>query len=123
MTGKQERFVQEYLLDLNGAAAARRAGYSVKSAAGTAVRLLAQEDVKLAVSHAMEERAEKCSIRQENVLKELGNIAFGQASDASGAAVKLGSKLRALELLGKHLGMFEGVGAMEDAGVQIVEDI
>ena len=33
LTGKQQNFVNEYLIDLNATAAAKRAGYSVKSAA------------------------------------------------------------------------------------------
>ena len=32
LTPKQQRFVEEYLIDLNAAASARRAGYSVRSA-------------------------------------------------------------------------------------------
>ena len=32
LTPKQERFCQEYLVDLNAAAAARRAGYSKQTA-------------------------------------------------------------------------------------------
>ena len=46
-------------------------------------------------------------VDQDAVLQALAEVAFGEASDESGARVKLASKLRALELLGKHLGMFE----------------
>ena len=40
LTAKQARFVEEYLVDLNGTQAAIRAGYSPKTAAATASRLL-----------------------------------------------------------------------------------
>ena len=40
LTPKQERFVDEYLVDLNATAAAKRAGYSEKSASRIAIELL-----------------------------------------------------------------------------------
>ena len=40
---KQSRFVREYAVDCNGAAAAVRAGYSPRSAKVTASRLLTNE--------------------------------------------------------------------------------
>lgn len=45
LTEKQKRFVQEYLVDLNATAAARRAGYSEKSASRIAVELLNKNQV------------------------------------------------------------------------------
>ena len=122
MTEKQERFIEEFLVDLNGAAAARRAGYSEKSAAHTASGLLAQPEIRQAVDAAKAARSERTGIRQEQVLRELGRIALSEASDASGAEVKLGSKLRALELLGRHLGLFDG-STVPDQPVRILEDV
>ena len=57
------------------------------------------------------------------VVQALREVAVGEASDESGASVKLASKLRALELLGKHLGLFEGLGARVLPKVEIREDI
>ncbi|MBK6335547.1 MAG: terminase small subunit [Betaproteobacteria bacterium] len=45
MTPRQHRFVSEYLVDRNGAAAAVRAGYSVRSAKQIAYQPLAKPDV------------------------------------------------------------------------------
>lgn len=45
MNAKQQRFVDEYLLDLNAAAAARRAGYGQKTARSQAERLLTNVDI------------------------------------------------------------------------------
>ena len=56
LTPKQRRFVEEYLVDLNAAASARRAGYcprSPKSAAATGSRLLRQKAVREAVREAI----------------------------------------------------------------------
>ena len=57
------------------------------------------------------------------VIRELKLVAMAPASDENGAAVKLGSKLRALELLGKHLGIFEGKNGAGLAKVEIREDL
>lgn len=43
---KQKRFVREWLIDMNGTRAAIRAGYSEKSAANTASRLMKDPDVQ-----------------------------------------------------------------------------
>lgn len=59
---------------------------------------------------------------RDKVLEELGRIAFCEASDESGAKVKMASKLKALELLGKCVGAFDRAGAGEDQ-VVIVDDI
>lgn len=123
MTYKHGRFIEEYLIDFNGAAAARRAGYQEKSASVTACRLLKDPEIKRVLQEKMAARAEKMQIRQDTVLQELKNVAFADGSDASGAVVKLTSKLKALELLGKHLGLFEGSGGKEPEQVKILEDV
>ena len=123
MTERQKRFVEEYLVDLNGTAAARRAGYGYKNAGGRACELLRRPDVAQAVADAMEARAKRTQIRQDEVLAELKAIAFSEASDCNGAALKVAGKLRALELLGKHLGLFEGQGGAAQEPVRILEDI
>ena len=43
LTARQERFVAEYLIDLNATQAAIRAGYSQKRASEMAYQLLGQE--------------------------------------------------------------------------------
>ncbi len=62
MTPKQEAFVREYLIDLNGTQAAIRAGYSPATANEQASRMLANVSVAEAVAKAKAERAEKCEI-------------------------------------------------------------
>ena len=57
MTAKQERFVEEYLIDLNATQAAIRAGYSPKTANEQGARLLAKVSIQAAVSKAQAEGA------------------------------------------------------------------
>ncbi len=115
--------MEEYLVDLCGARAAVRAGYSAKWARSQGSRLLRKPHIRQAIDKAMEERVKEIHIRREEVIGELKKVAMAPASDENGAAVKMGSKLRALELLGKHLGIFEGRGEEMKETVKIVEDI
>ena len=71
----------------------------------------------------METEKTACQLRREQVIEELKAVAFAPASDASGAELKVAQKLKALELLGKHLGLFEGIGARALPKVEIREDI
>ena len=123
MTGRQERFIREYLVDLCAAAAARRAGYTPKSARSIGCRLLKDPEIRRKVAVAMEQEKEENTLRREQVLQELKAVAFAPASDASGAELKVAQKLKALELLGKHLGLFEGIGARQLPKVEIREDV
>ena len=123
MNLRQERFIREYLVDLCGAAAARRAGYASAGARNTAYRLLQNPEIRRKVAQAMELEKEDTALRREQVLEELKVVAFAPASDASGAELKVAQKLRALELLGKHMGLFEGLGARVMPKVEIREDV
>lgn len=160
LTDKQQRFVDEYLIDLNATQAAIRAGYSVKRASEIGYQQLQKTTVSRAISEAMAERSKRTGINADRVLQELARIAFVKASDVidttdatikydasdddlatiqsvkvktiptkegSGVEreIRLNDKLKALELLGKHLGMFKD--KLEINGsvgvVQIIDDI
>lgn len=76
LTPKQQRFVDEYLIDLNATQAAIRAGYSEKTARSQGQRLLTDDDIAAAIQRAQDERAERTGIDAERVLQELGRIGF-----------------------------------------------
>ncbi|MBN3779801.1 terminase small subunit [Burkholderia sp. Ac-20345] len=76
LTAKQQRFVDEYLCDLNASAAARRAGYSAKTAAAIAAENLTKPNVANAITAAMKARGDRTRITQDRVLRELARIAF-----------------------------------------------
>ena len=98
LSPKRLRFVDEYVLDMNGAQAAVRAGYSSRSAKVTASRLLTDANVQQAVAERTLALAEKVDVTAEWVLTRLQGIAENAAKDSD--------RNRALELIGKHLGMF-----------------
>lgn len=81
MTDKQAAFVQEYLRDLNAAAAARRAGYSDRTADAIGHENLRKPKIAAAIQAAMDERAERTEITQDRVLKELARIGFADIRD------------------------------------------
>lgn len=138
---KQQRFVEEYLIDLNATQAAIRAGYSPNTANEQGARLLANVSIKAAVDKAMAERSRRTGISQDRVIQELARMGFCKITDIAdsngkikdnaseddlaciesikvkrsktenGAVseereVKIASKVKCLELLGKHLGMW-----------------
>jgi phage terminase small subunit len=99
---KQAAFVREYLVDLNGTQAAIRAGYSPKTANEQAAQLLAKLSVQAAVQAGMDKRAAKLDLQAEDVLRELQSIAMSEVDQA----LRYEHKIKALELLGKHLKLF-----------------
>ncbi len=155
LTERQERFVEEYLVDLNAAQAAIRAGYSRKSASSAGPRLRRLPHIKARIERAMAERTERVRIEQDRVVAELARLAFSDVrefarwdeggvrvreSEALGPdqsaciaeivespgrdgrklKVKLHGKTRALEVLGRHLGMFEKKPKTRDAVIRVI---
>ena len=76
ITPKKQRFVDEYLIDLNATQAAIRAGYSAKTAHSQGPRLLDDVGVKELIADAMAKRSESTKITAERVLQELGRVAL-----------------------------------------------
>ncbi len=69
LTPKQQAFVDEYLVDLNASAAARRAGYSERTARQQGDRLLTNAAVQAAVASAMKARGERTRMTADHVLQ------------------------------------------------------
>jgi phage terminase small subunit len=101
MTPKQQRFAEEYLIDLNATQAAIRAGYSAKRASEIAYQLLQKTTVQDAISEGQRRLSEKTGRDAKDVLRDIQ-----QATKDAWAADDLRIVLKGLELEGRHLGMF-----------------
>ena len=108
LTPKQYRFVTEYLVDLNASQAALRAGYSPRTAPQQGSRLLKNVDVQAAIATQQSQQLQAVEVRIEDVLRDLKAIAHTDLqtlSEQSGIQARWADKLKALELLMKHLGL------------------
>lgn len=76
LRGKQQRFVEEYLLDLNATQAAIRAGYSGKTARSIGQENLTKPDIQMAITAEMGARSQRTKITRDKVLEELAVIDF-----------------------------------------------
>ena len=112
LTPKQERFVEEYLVDLNATQAAIRAGYSPKTANEQASAMLAKPSIQAAVQAQRAKVSERTMRTVDDVMADIGRVrdnAMQIMTDPdTGGQVMLSHKdaLKALELEGKHLGAF-----------------
>lgn len=81
LTARQSAFCDEYIVDHNGAAAARRAGYSEAAAKETAYQLLKRPAIRERIAELEAERAERLGFTVDNVIREYGRIAFANIGD------------------------------------------
>lgn len=81
LNAREQRFVEEYLVDLNGAQAASRAGYSAKTSNVTASKLLTRPNIHAAIMAGMAARSQRTKITQDMVLEELAKLAFSDPRD------------------------------------------
>ena len=121
MTDKQNVFVQEYLKDCNATQAAIRAGYSEHTAYSIGQRLMKDVSIQEAIRKGMDDRKERARLTADYVIDNLREIAERcmqkspvmvkgeQATDDEGRHIwtfDAKNAIRALELLGRHMGMF-----------------
>lgn len=128
---RHERFCREYVIDYNGTKAAIRAGYKEKNARVQASALLTNPNILSRVRELQQEQVERLAVTQDYVVLQLIDTynccrepnPVMQYDRGTGEWVKTGTwqfdskgALRALELLGKHLGLFDGKGAQKHTG-------
>jgi phage terminase small subunit len=154
LTDLQQRFVDEYLIDLNATQAAIRAGYKHPDIGR---RIITKSHVLNAINAAKSKCSRNANVTAERVVDELACMAFYDPADMVRIPVKkpgdivnlpeparraivgwswdkfgnfvlrLASKERSLELLGKHLGMFDrsaadSADAHKDITINIIDD-
>lgn len=112
LTPKQRRFVAEYLIDLNATEAAKRCGYSEKTARSQGSALLTIPDISKAVADAQARQLNRSDLTAARVLEELRRLAFadtrGFFDDAGNLkpihqlTAEQGSQLAGIEVIKKN---------------------
>ena len=117
MTAKQQRFCDEYLIDLNATQAAIRAGYSRKTARQAGAENMTKPVIKEYIKARMDEKESELIADQDEVLKYLTSVMRGQSRSKVVVVENVGDftsqaremekapdekeRLKAAELLGK----------------------
>jgi phage terminase small subunit len=129
LTPKQQRFCEEYVIDLNATKAANRAGYSEKTSYSIGHENLSKPEISKRITELQAELSEKTDVDAEYVIRgfvELFNKCSGkelvEAHDNDGA---LRTKMvfdpngthKALDSLGRHLGFYNDKLNLDHGGV------
>jgi phage terminase small subunit len=77
LTEKEELFCQSYLIDFNGARAAREAGYSSDSAKEIACENLTKPHIRARIQELRTEMGKSFNITRERIAQEYSRMAFG----------------------------------------------
>ena len=84
LTAKQQRFCEEYLIDLNATQAAIRAGYSVKTATIIGHENLTKPNISNLIKDKQAEIAERNKLKADDVIQELRALGFWSINDFIG---------------------------------------
>ena len=128
LDNKREAFCREYIKDLNATQAAIRAKYKEKTAGQSGYELLKKPEIHARIEELMAERAKNLKIDAHFVVENLLNVAarcqqvepvYDREGNPTGEYQfdSVGAN-KALELLGKHLGMF--VDRVKNEGDRLV---
>lgn len=139
LTDKQEIFAKEYIVDLNATQAAIRAGYSENTAKQQGSRLLTNADIRAYIEEHQKKRAAKLELDAQWVLDKLTQVVEKSMQEkevekwdySERQLIGTGEYVydsnganKALELIGKHLGMFKDkIEHSGNVGVKIVDDV
>lgn len=123
LTARQQRFCDEYLIDLNATQAAIRAGYTEKYANTNASKLLRITTIQEFIQKRMSEKESDLIAQQDEVLRYLTSVMRGQSQaeivvvEGTGKgfskartmtkAPDEGERIKAAELLGKRYGLYK----------------
>jgi len=76
-----ELFCRAYIIDLNATKAAKKAGYSAKTAYSQGQRLLKNVEVKARIAELQKKQTDKLDITASRVLGELAKLAYANMLD------------------------------------------
>ena len=111
LSAKQLAFVENYLIDFNGTQAAIRAGYAGRAAKVQASVLLTKPNILAELAARREKQSTALQITANDVLQMLQREAGAGDLDVPNAA-----RIKAQELIGKHVGMFSDKNTGQNSG-------
>lgn len=135
LTAKQQRFCDEYLIDLNATQAAIRAGYSKKTANRIGTENLSKPVIREYIAQRMSEKEASLIADQNEVLEYLTSVMRGNhkeqtlrlvgdgVQEVTDIEVSAKERLKAAELIGKRFGMFRDNVSLELEPVTILNDM
>ena len=138
LTSKQEKFCNEYLIDLNATQAAIRAGYSVKTAKQIGTENLSKPIIAAKIAESKEIRNKRIEIDQDFVIKNLMKamkISLGEedtyvVGNFDGTTDSMPMKktdianfLKVQDMLAKHTGLYEKDNEQSNGGLEIIQPI
>ncbi len=118
MTPRQQKFVQEYLIDLNATQAAIRAGYSPQTAKQMGAENLSKPDLRAYIDEQLERLHNEKTADAQEVMEHLTAVMRGEVTEEvlilvgngvqeiTTKQVSAKDRIRAAELLGKRYGLF-----------------
>lgn len=140
LTPKQRLFADEYIANKgNATAAARKAGYKQPKASG--LENLEKPTIQKYIKSRTEPVLEELKITGDDVIREIANIGFGRVQEGYSKKINLltdevesemkyehtadtENRLRALEILGRHLQLFTDKSEVQLSGtVTFIDDI
>lgn len=140
MTPKQRLFADEYITNKGNATdAARKAGYKQPKASG--LENLEKPTIQKYIKSRTEPVLEELKITGDDVIREISNIGFGRVQEGYSKKINLitnevesemkyehtadtENRLRALEILGRHLQLFTDKSEVQISGsVTFIDDV
>lgn len=113
MTKRRQRFVEEYLIDLNATQAAIRAGFSAKTAGQAGGRLLKNAQIAALIAEKQQVRTERVAIDADYVLENLTEV-VERTMQRAPVMVRRGKEtVQAQDEDGNDLWQFDAQGAVK----------
>lgn len=134
LTKKQQRFCDEYLIDMNATQAAIRAWYSEKTASSIGAENLRKPQIRSLIDETLAKKSKDVVASQDEILAYLTGVVRGEETGMTlvgvgqGAQVvrqekpTLAERTKAAELLGKRYGLFVDKQQIEHSGSVVFAD-
>ena len=116
LTNKQNRFVDEYLVDCNATQAAIRAGYSPSTAGSIGFENLKKPEIRNEIKKRLETQSELRLGEREAIIRALFSEAMNGREDATAT-----SRVSALDKLARINGLYQAQIHIESLGINMLE--